>query len=102
MSQLWRKITTRLPKKLLYSLSYIAIPSYYLKKIPFFGKLLDLLIPTSQHKNWRWQLLDTFDWYSPTYQSKHTYPEVFKWFEEENLKEIKPLDYSVSMTGIKK
>ena len=26
-------------------------------------------------------MLDTLDWYSPKYQSKHTYEEVFRWFE---------------------
>lgn len=40
-------------------------------------------------------------WYSPKYQSKHTYPEVFKWFEEEGLKNIKSMEAQVSVKGQK-
>ena len=41
--------------------------------------------------------MDTFDWYSPKYQSKHSYPEVFKWFKESGLTDIEILDTPVSV-----
>jgi hypothetical protein len=28
------------------------------------------------------RVLDTFDWYSPAYQSQHSHPEVYRWFRE--------------------
>jgi SAM-dependent methyltransferase len=47
------------------------------------------------------RVLNTFDWYSPKYQSKHSYPEVCRWFREADLTEIEPLDYEVSVRGRK-
>jgi len=93
-----RKITIKLPKKLLYYLCYISVPIYYIRKIPVIG-ILSMVLPVTTHKNWRLGVEQTFDWYAPRYQSKHAYPEVFKWFEEEGLKEIRILDDPVSVTG---
>jgi ubiquinone/menaquinone biosynthesis C-methylase UbiE/uncharacterized protein YbaR (Trm112 family) len=47
------------------------------------GFILKLALPTSTHPIREWRILDTFDWYSPQYQWKHTYNEVIHWFEEE-------------------
>jgi ubiquinone/menaquinone biosynthesis C-methylase UbiE len=87
-SDLWRKITTKLPIKLMYYLSSIAEPLYYIHKIPFFGRAAQFLLPTANWPNRRWRWLDTFDWYTPKYQWKHTWPEVYKWFREEGFTEI--------------
>ena len=81
-SDLWRKITTRVSYRIIYYLTSLSIPLYYLYKIPFAGLALRLLFPMSQHPNPRWRWLDTFDWYTPRYQHKHTWPEVYRWFEE--------------------
>jgi len=46
-----------------------------------------------------WRVLDTFDWYSPRYQWKHTYPEVRIWFETAGLEEITILPRPVAFRG---
>lgn len=47
------------------------------------------------------RVLDTFDWYSPRYQSKHTYPEVSRWFREAGLERVEPLDPETAVRGRK-
>lgn len=96
-----RKVTTRMPLRLLYTLSYASVPLYWIYKIPYIGDFMMLLLPISRLPRWRWRVLDTFDWYSPEYQSKHTYPEVYRWFREEGLTDIELLDIPVSMQGRK-
>lgn len=97
----WRIITPKLPKQLLYLFSFIAIPLYWTYPIPFIGNLINVLIPYSTDPNWRWRVLDTFDWYSPKFQWKHTYPEIINWYEEAKLKVVKILKYEASVLGIK-
>jgi hypothetical protein len=59
-------------------------------------------IPTSnQGRGLVWDVLDTFDWYSPLYQWKHTSPEVRGWFEEAGLGEVMELSFPVSFRGVK-
>lgn len=87
-SDIWRKITTKLPIRLMYYLSAIAVPLYYIHKVPFFGKAAQFLLPTANWPKWRWRWLDTFDWYTPKYQWKHTWPEVYRWFKEEGFTDI--------------
>lgn len=100
-SRYYRRITPFLPKKLLYALSHLAVPLYWTYKIPYFGTLINLLIPYSTDSNPRWRILDTYDWYSPKYQWKHTYPEVIEWFEKEGLKVEKILKYEAAVLGNK-
>lgn len=98
----YRRLTTRwLPIRLLYALCHLAVPLYYLFKIPFIGLILSHVLPISDNPNWRWRVLDTFDWYSPQYQSKHSYPEVVRWFKEAGLEKIEILPYPVSCRGWK-
>jgi SAM-dependent methyltransferase len=97
-----RSVTTRMNLKLLYAFCWLAVPIYYVYKIPLVGKaLFHFLPPISKEPYWEDRLLDTFDWYSPTYQWKHTYPEVHRWFQEANLTDIHLLDVPVSMWGRK-
>jgi hypothetical protein len=63
------------------------------------GPLLWVLFPISRHPNPRWRVLDTFDWYSPQYQSLHTFPEVYRWFQSEGLVDIALLDIPVAIAG---
>ena len=100
-SDQWRKITTRLPNNFLYLLSHTAIFAYYLYKIPLLGYIMKRILPLSEHPDWRWRVLDTFDWYSPQYQSKHTYPEVKHWFRSIGLIDIELMDVPVSLRGRK-
>ena len=99
INRLWRNITTKLPQRLLYALCFLAIPLYYLKKIPLLGTLLQIVLPSAMWKSWRWRILDTYDWYSPKYQSRHTYFEVAGWFREAGLTDIEVLEFPVSLSG---
>jgi hypothetical protein len=96
-----RKITTRLPMGVMMVLSALAIPLYYLYTLPLIGRLFYAMLPISMHPNWRWRWLDTFDWYTPRYQWKFLYPEVFRWFREDHFKEIEIFDDPIRMRGVK-
>lgn len=87
-SDLWRKITVKLPVRPLYYLTSISVPLYYLHKIPFFGKAIKFVLPIADWPKWKWRWLDTFDWYAPKYQWKHTWPEVFTWYREAGFTEV--------------
>ncbi len=95
----YRLFSVYLPKKLLWCLCHAAIPFYYLKKVPKLGTLLDRTIPMSNHPDPSWRVLDTYDWFSPKYQWKHTYAEVNEWFQEAGLTEIRQLTFPVSLQG---
>jgi hypothetical protein len=82
-------------------ISAVAIPLYYVYRVPLIGKLLHLLFPISMEQNWRWRWLDTFDWYTPKYQWKFLYPEIFRWFRENRFKEIEIFDGPIRMRGVK-
>lgn len=100
-ADIYRRFTVRMPPRLLHALCHVAIPLYYLYRIPRVGQLLWNVFPTSIHPDPDWRVLDTFDWYSPKYQSKHTYPEVYRWFRSEGLLEIQLLDFPVAISGVK-
>ena len=53
----------------------------------------------SHNKDATWRVLDTFDWYSPWYQSKHTYEEVFRWFEDCGLQDLKVIEQPIAVRG---
>ncbi len=88
-SDLWRKVTTRMPVRLLYGLAALSIPLYPLYRVPLVGMGLRFVFPMSMHQRGRWRWLDTFDWYSPKYQHKHTWPEVHRWFLEEGFEDVR-------------
>jgi ubiquinone/menaquinone biosynthesis C-methylase UbiE/uncharacterized protein YbaR (Trm112 family) len=107
MSDIYRKITTRLPNRVLHSLCYVAVPMYYVDGIlnklflrPV-AQILRIALPLNYHPSWRWRVLDTFDWYSPKYQSKHTYEEVFGWYESEGLINNRVMTVPVGVSGQK-
>lgn len=100
-SDIWRKITVRLPLRVIYVLSAVSIPLYYIHKIPFFGPALQFVLPTANWPKWRWRWLDTFDWYTPKYQWKHTYPEVYRWYKDNSFEDMELFDYPVCMRGKK-
>jgi SAM-dependent methyltransferase len=98
-SRFWRRISTRLPRRLLHAISYAAAPLYYLWTLPVLGWLFRSVAFISLERDWRWRVLDTFDWYSPRYQSWHTHHEVFGWFKENGFEDIEVLAPSVSQIG---
>lgn len=100
-SRFWRRFTTRLPRRWLHALSYAAAPLYYLWTLPMLGGLLRAVAFISLERDWRWRVLDTFDWYSPRFQSWHTHHEVFGWFKDNGFEHIEVLAPSVSQIGTK-
>ncbi len=108
-SDLYRKVTHRLPAPWLHTLCYAAVPLYHvhrgLRRVPILGRpasgLIDHLLPLSLHPDPAHRVLDTFDWYSPKYQSKHTYEEVFRWFESCGLENLRVLFEPVAVRGSK-
>lgn len=100
-SDAYRRVTVKLPKRVLYGLCHLAVPLYYLMKIPVAGRLVWTLLPISMHPKAQWRILDTFDWYAPRYQSRHTYAQVYRWFQAEGLTDIQLLDVPVALSGMK-
>lgn len=62
--------------------------AFYLA-FPFFG-----LGPSLE-----WRILDTFDYLSPRYQTKHTWAEVRGWFRQAGLVDLTRLPIAVSWSG---
>jgi len=89
-----RRITTRMPHSLLHYLCYTAVPLGWLQmkiRDHRFARYLLwplLLIYVRGHEKWQIRLLDTFDWYSPKYQWKHTYDEVIGWLNHGGYRDI--------------
>jgi ubiquinone/menaquinone biosynthesis C-methylase UbiE/uncharacterized protein YbaR (Trm112 family) len=102
VNTMYRKLAQKLPQKVLYGLCHLAIPAYYVHKVPVLRSIVHHTLPqVSEHPDWRWRVLDTFDWYSPVYQSRHTYHEVYQWYRDEGLVDIEPLADWVAMKGRK-
>jgi hypothetical protein len=47
------------------------------------------------------RMLDTFDWYSPKYQSKHTYEQVFQWYAAMGMEDMRVGEISIAVRGRK-
>lgn len=107
MSDVYRKVTRRMPPRMLYTLCYGVVPLYgihqVLKHIPLVGRpasrALAYAIPIAFHTDRQWRILDTFDWYSPWHQSKHTYEEVFRWFESCGLEDLRVIEQPIAVQG---
>jgi SAM-dependent methyltransferase len=101
-SDLWRRVTTKLPAPVMFALSTAAIPLHYVYAVPGLGRVCRWVLPISPHRDWRWRWLDTFDWYTPTYQFKYLYPEIFRWFQNAGFSEVSVGDEPIRMRGIKR
>jgi SAM-dependent methyltransferase/uncharacterized protein YbaR (Trm112 family) len=101
LTDLIRKVTTRLPSKLMLVLSAAAVPAYFVYQVPVLGKVLRLVLPISEIPDWRWRWLDTFDWFTPKYQFKFLYPEVFRLFRENHFRDVEIFDGPIRMRGVK-
>jgi 2-polyprenyl-3-methyl-5-hydroxy-6-metoxy-1,4-benzoquinol methylase len=109
-SDFWRGYTSRMKPETLHRIVKVAVPMLYnaqqvLRKVPVVGPpvagLIHHVFPVNRHKDPEARLLDTFDWYSPKYQSKHTYEQVFRWFEAMGMEEMRIGDYSIAVRGRK-
>ena len=106
-SDFYRKYTRKMSQKNLHRLCKIAVPFYVvdhaIRKVPLLGHLvsgtLRMVLPLAQDPDPEWRVLDTFDWYSPWYQSKHTYEEVFRWFESCGLEDLHVANVPISVRG---
>ncbi len=97
-SRVERCFTTRVPSRWLYALCHVAVPLYYLYRVPVFYPLR-LLAKIAMHPDSKRRVLETFDWYSPRYQWKHTYPQVQAWFEKAGFENITLLPRPVAARG---
>jgi SAM-dependent methyltransferase len=109
-SDQYRKITHRMSFRTLHAFFRVAVPCLYcldrgLRTIPLVGPPLagavNHVFPVNRSPNPQIRILDTLDWYSPKYQSKHTYEQVFRWFESCGLENLSVADVSVGVKGQK-
>lgn len=97
-SDIYRKVTTRLSPQTLHSFLKVAVPVINgidsgLRAFPVVGRpmsgIVRYVFPVNRNPQRSWRVLDTFDWYSPKYQSKHTYEQVFQWFEDCGMEDLR-------------
>ena len=108
-SDFYRKYTKKMSPQRLHKLCSMSVPLYHvhnvLRKVPLIGRptsgALRMMIPMSFNPDPKWRVLDTFDWYSPYYQSKHTYEEVFRWFESCGLEDLHVAQVPISVQGVR-
>jgi len=109
-SDLYRRVTHRMPPRLLHGMLSVAVPllngvDQGLRWIPLVGKPLagavHYVFPVNRNPRREWRVLDTFDWYSPRYQSKHTYEQVFRWFESCGLEDLHVVEVPIAVRGRK-
>ena len=109
-SDQYRKITHRMSPRTLHRFFRVAVPFFYwldrgLRVVPIVGKpaagLVRLVFPINHQPDPEARLLDTLDWYSPKYQSKHTYEEVFRWFESCGLGNLAAGEHPIGVRGRK-
>ena len=109
-SDIWRRYTHKMNPKTLHRILKIAVPTIYgfeqgLRHIPLIGRpsagIVRHIFPVNHHKDPTWRIMDTFDWYSPKYQSKHTYEQVFRWFESMQMEDLRVGEYPIAVRGRK-
>ena len=97
LSWLLRKLTVRLPHKMLYAICHILA---LLGTIPILKYLT-----YSVHQNYHVRVLENFDWLAPPFQHHHTKAEVQGWFASEGLTVVSMLRHGfipkVGLLGIK-
>ena len=107
-SDFWRQYTHKMQPETLHSMLKVAVPVLYnldrgLHKIPLAGPAIAGAIhhvfPVNRQSDPEARVLDTFDWYSPKYQSKHTYEQVFRWFEDMGLEDLHVAEVPISVRG---
>jgi SAM-dependent methyltransferase len=109
-SDIYRRVASRMPRNLLLGILRVLVPVFYwldrgLRKVPLFGRpvagLIHHIFPVNRNPDPQLRVLDTFDWYSPKYQSKHTYEQVFRWFESCGLRDLGIGEIAIGVKGRK-
>jgi ubiquinone/menaquinone biosynthesis C-methylase UbiE len=98
-SDLYRRLTTRMDQRSLYRLCTLLARLYPVQRLPIVGLPLRILVPVSSQADPEWRVLDTFDWYAPRYQWKHTPLEVESWFRDLGFESIEVLGPPVAVRG---
>jgi SAM-dependent methyltransferase len=107
-SDFYRKFTWRIPAKQLHAFFRIVVPALYwidrgLRSIPLIGPIIASavahVLPVNRSPYPVLRILDTLDWYSPKYQSKHTYEQVFRWFESCGLEQLTVGETPIAVKG---
>jgi SAM-dependent methyltransferase len=109
-SDFWRRYTHKVKPETLHGILKVAVPFFYnlnqgLQRVPLLGRpaagIVHHVFPVNRQKNPEARMLDTFDWYSPKYQSKHTYEQVFKWYEAMGMEDMRVGEISIAVRGRK-
>jgi SAM-dependent methyltransferase len=109
-SDIYRKITSLLSTRALHNFLRVVVPVFYyidrgLRLLPWIGRplagLVHHIFPVSLAPTPERRLVGTFDWYSPKYQSKHTYEQVFRWFENSALEDMHVAELPIAVRGRK-
>ncbi|MGO8986429.1 MAG: methyltransferase domain-containing protein [Terriglobales bacterium] len=109
-SDFWRRYTHKMKPEALHGILKVAVPVFYhlergLRRVPLIGKpaagAVHHVFPVNRQKDPEARVLDTFDWYSPKYQSKHTYEQVYKWYEAMGMEDVRIGEFSIAMRGRK-
>jgi SAM-dependent methyltransferase len=109
-SDFWRRFTHKMKPATLHSLLKLAVPLFYhldhgLRRVPVVGRTVagavHHVFPVNRHPDPETRMLDTFDWYSPKYQSKHTYEQVFRWYEAMGMEDMHIGEFSIAVRGRK-
>jgi len=59
--------------------------------VPRLAAAVSKLVNISHHPAWINRVCDTFDWWSPRYQSHHTPDQTRRWFAEEGFDQVREL-----------
>lgn len=98
----YRLITTRLPVQAFYAFCEKWVPRIYrAQRLPWIGWIVRIAIPISRHPQATWRVLDTFDWYSPKFQSKHDYRQLEGWLAAEGFEHLERLSVPVAVRGVR-
>lgn len=96
-----RKITTLLPKRLLYALTTFMTLSLYApyRWLGLRHGIMGRFLPISLSDSIAEAILDTYDCYSPKYQFTYSCDEIFRWFRESGLRDIDVRPQPVTVLG---
>jgi SAM-dependent methyltransferase len=100
-----RVFTKRMSHRMLHYVCIGLAPLGDLKRVAGSSRILKaifapiLLLPVSDHPNWRVRLGNIFSWLASPNQWRHTTREVMAWFEAEGYEAIHPLNQMVSRTA---
>jgi len=72
-------------------LETLASAGAVLGSVPFVNKTLNKFVNFSNHPVWENRVCDTFDWYSPRYQTHHTAAELMGWFRAAGFFDLREL-----------